>query len=104
MFKPGVSGNPGGKSKIQAEFEKKCREFVSEKGWKLIEKMTESRDAKIQQWALEQMLNRGFGKPKETIDVTTRDESIPSPDAVAGDILNLIAGESSQGSTATKPS
>ena len=90
MYKPGQSGNPGGRSRVQAEFETKCRKFMEEKGWVALEEMAQDKDKKVKQWALEQMMNRGFGKAKETIDVTTRDESLQSPDSIADRISDLI--------------
>jgi len=83
----------GGRSKIQFSFEKKCRAYMDEEGWVGIEEMADSKDKKTKMWALEQMMNRGFGRPKETVNVTTRDESLRSPDQLAGAITELIAGE-----------
>ena len=103
MFKPGQSGNPGGKTKGQAEFEKKCREFLAEKGWKALEEMAGDRDKKIKQWALEQMMNRGYGRPKEVVDVTTRDESVQSPKEITDSISDLIARGSGRGGQVNKP-
>ena len=90
MFKPGQSGNPSGRSKVQAEFEIKCRAFLAEKGWEALEEMAQDKDKKARQWALEQMMNRGFGRPKEVLDVTTRDESLQSPDSIADRISEII--------------
>lgn len=102
-FKPGVSGNPGGKSKVQAEFEKRCRDFLSEEGWKTIIEFARDRDKKVRMWALETMLMRGFGKPTEYVDVTTRDESTYSPDGLATEIRQLIAGTETKGGTPDSP-
>jgi hypothetical protein len=104
MFKPGQSGNPGGKSKIQSEFEKKCREYLADKGWTALEEMAQDRDKKVRQWSLEQMMNRGFGRPKEVVDVTTRDESLQSPESIAERIQHIITRDTGRSTPDIKPS
>jgi hypothetical protein len=98
-FSKGQSGNPGGKSKIQGEFEKRCREFMSEEGWKTLSEFARDRDKRVRMWALEQMMLRGFGRPTEFVDVTTRDESAYSPDGLAAEIRQLVGGAEAKSGT-----
>jgi hypothetical protein len=106
-FKPGNNANPGGrprKTKEQVELEKRCQEYMAKEGWVALLEMAKHRDAKVKQWALSTMLDRGFGKPTEVLDVTTRDESAYSPDELANSITELIAGEKAKGDGASIPS
>ena len=106
-FQPGFSGNPGGKArktKIQIEFERRCQEYLDKNGWAGMEKMAQDRDPKVRMWALDKMMDRGFGKPTEVVDVTTRDETLFSPNELADSISDLIARESAQGNGASPAS
>ena len=105
-FKPGNNANPGGrprKTKEQVELEKRCQEYVATDGWKALKEMANHRDVKVKQWAISTILDRGFGKPTEVLDVTTRDESIYSPESIAESITELIAGEAAKGDGVSQP-
>lgn len=106
-FQPGRSGNASGrprKTKEQIELEERCRAYMAKDGWAALLEMAKHRDVKVRQWALSTMLDRGFGRPAEVLDVTTRDESVYGPDAIADSITELIAGEKAQGDGAGQPS
>lgn len=99
-FLPGNRANPSGrarKTKSQMEFERRCQEYLDKKGWPALEAMAQEKDVKVRQWAIQTMLDRGYGKPMEVVDVTTRDESAHSPDQLAESIAELIAGEAGAG-------
>ena len=103
-WKPGESGNPSGKpskSKEQKDFEESCRKYLNAKGFKIIQKMADSKDMQNKRWALEQLLNRGFGKSTESVDVTQRHERIPSADGLADALENIISIKKKKGSADT---
>lgn len=96
-FKPGVSGNPGGRtkaSKAAVELAKYVRDQTSG-GVELVDFMlavlrgepsgpaedAEPWDAKSRCWAAQQLLDRGFGKPQQHIEITTGGEAAPLPEA-----------------------
>lgn len=65
-WKPGQSGNPGGKAKKteeQREFERKCRSLVNAEGWKWLEDTFKSGKFEQKKFAMEVFLDRGFGRP-----------------------------------------
>lgn len=96
-FQKGNKYGGGNRTKEQLEFEKKCRAYMMEKGWPALIEMAEDKEKRVRQWALEQLMMRGFGRPKETIDVTTRDEAPREPDELASEIAELISGEAGEG-------
>lgn len=80
-WKPGVSGNPGGrprKSAEQIKFEEACRGFMFEKGFEILKTMAEGGKPADKRWALEMMLDRGLGKPAQSmaLDVHSEDDGI----------------------------
>lgn len=98
MFQPG--NKYGGKSKIQCEFERKCREFMEKEGWAGL--LSLAKNPKTKAWALTEMMNRGFGKPKESVDVTSR-EFESSPESLEAEIIDLISGEAVKGTGTNQP-
>jgi hypothetical protein len=66
-WKKGVSGNPGGRSKDHWELTHACRKI----GPDLIENLRElafnSRDERVRVLASKELLDRGFGKPVQTV-------------------------------------
>ena len=103
-FKPGQSGNPGGKpqkSKEQKDFEANCRKYLNAKGFKIIQKMADSKDMQNKRWALEQLITRGFGRPQEVVDVTTRNEGVQSSDGLAEALEDIIGSKKKKGDADT---
>lgn len=94
----------GGKSQLQFDFEKKCREFLEKEGWDGLVKMARSNDVRVKMWAYDTLLGRGFGKIKENVDVTHRHELIQGPDAIAASITELIASETGVSGSIPGPS
>jgi len=93
LWKKGQSGNPSGrkpKSFAQKEFEERCRKYLWAKGFETLEKMVE-KGGRDRMWALGEMLNRGFGKPRETIDLTTHEGS-RDIESITGEMADIIGG------------
>lgn len=65
-FKKGVSGNPSGKPKGYAEFQKKCRGKSTAAFNHLVKTMT-GRDGPLALKAAEMILAYSWGKPSQTI-------------------------------------
>lgn len=81
----GQSGNPSGrhpKSPEQRAFERKCREQ-----WELLFKILNDslQNSKEKQWAVDTLLNRAFGTPKQVSEM-----DIETNESVAG-LSELIA-------------
>lgn len=106
-FQPGKISNPTGrarKTKEQIEFEKWCQEKVATEGKRALAKMLYSKDIKIVQWAVATMLDRGFGRPAEVLDVTNREELRPSPAELEAEIDSLIPAPAVDSPSPNQPS
>lgn len=78
----GQSGNPGGrppKSREQKEFERKMLE-LSPKAAAILARKLDSTKFEEVRWAVETLLDRGFGKPlvSQDLDVNTNEQSSPT--------------------------
>lgn len=67
-WKPGQSGNPGGRAKLAVTITQLARDRGPEAIEKLVHLMRTSPDERIQYMAAVHLLDRGFGKPKEIPD------------------------------------
>lgn len=67
MFKPGQSGNPGGRSKLELEVRAMARQASPEIMAKLIETALTTDDDRVFVVAAEKILERAYGKPKESV-------------------------------------
>lgn len=101
---PGFAPNPGGRTKAVAELEARCREYMRTKGWGQLIALAQDRDKRARMWALEIMLNRGYGKPRETIDVTNRDATSRPLEDIADGLAELITRGQGAGSGLSIPS
>ncbi len=63
QFKPGQSGNPGGRPKMPEDMRQMLREAGPELARKLLA-YTEHANPKIAMWAITEALNRAYGKPE----------------------------------------
>ena len=95
MFEPGKSGNPRGrpaKTQQQKDFEYKCANYSALYAYDKLKAWIDGDDKKVAQWAMSEMLNRGFGKPVETayVEASVTSEVGASPESIAGAIADII--------------
>ena len=72
-FKPGQSGNPGGRPAATKEFRERCREFMSETGFQTLVDMANSQKDKDRFRAIELIAGYGLGKPKQGVELAGED-------------------------------
>jgi len=65
-YKPGESGNPGGRPAVVRDFRERCGNFMSEEGWKRLSSMARGR-GKHAYRALELIAAYAYGKPNQPI-------------------------------------
>lgn len=83
-WKPGQSGNPGGRPALYSEVLAMAREFAPKAISRLIE-LIQSPDDRVALMAADKLLERAYGKPKEIQD----DKSSAPPDLGALDAADL---------------
>ena len=69
-FKPGQTGNPGGRPKGAVGFRERCREFMTEDGWPILAEMANNPKGKDRFKAIELILGYAWGKPKQGVELT----------------------------------
>ena len=90
-FKPGQSGNPGGRTTSFAECQRLAREASPDAMRRLIELMA-SPDERVALMAADKVLERAWGKPREyDPDSSVKRYSEMSPEAREREIARLIA-------------
>ena len=85
-FEKGKSGNPGGRPKEVAE----VRKLAQEHGRAAIERLVElmaSENERTAVAACEAILNRGYGRPAQSLTVAGDDESPLFPDKVTVNVV-----------------
>ena len=76
LFKPGQSGNPGGRPKADPEMQAILKAACPKAAAKLVE-LLDCSTPKIVLSAAEAILNRIYGKPKESVDMNVnQDENL----------------------------
>ena len=74
-FAPGVSGNPGGRPTLPAEI----KEMFQAKGpeaLKVLTRCLQSGDDRIAMMAAQAILDRGYGRPTQSIDANINDDPV----------------------------
>lgn len=72
----GQSGNPGGRRKGEYQVKDLAREFTQEAVRRLAFIMRQDEDLKAAVAATNSLLDRGWGKPAQSVDVTNSDGSL----------------------------
>jgi len=73
-FKPGESGNPGGKQRKSNKASGMCRDNTDKAIQVLIDKLSSAKED-VQLKAAVEILNRGWGKPQEYVELSGDEES-----------------------------
>lgn len=95
-FKPGQSGNPGGKPKGHEELRELARSYTVEAVKTLGTIMKNAKVAASSRvTAATVLLERGWGKPVQTVEVkrTPFDELTPAEIRAIGEALETVAGD-----------
>jgi hypothetical protein len=79
-FKKGASGNPSGRPKIVGEIKELARAKAAE-AFKTVCELLNDVDPRIRMVAAQEILNRAYGKPTQTVDVTHKSEPADYSDA-----------------------
>lgn len=68
-FQKGRSGNPGGRTKADWDFRAKCREAAACEGFEAVLEIAHSLDRTMRFKAWEFIINHGFGKAPEKVEL-----------------------------------
>jgi len=74
LFQPGQSGNPGGRSKAESEIKRIAQEHGPAALEKLVQ-LLNGEDQKLAMAAANALLDRGFGKPAQSVDLKAEVEA-----------------------------
>ncbi len=86
QFKPGQSGNPGGRPKALKEFQEWLRENALEKAQQALLDCLDSKDDKVRMMAVKEVSDRLFGRAPQAI---TGEDGKPLLPAV-GDLIEVV--------------
>ena len=68
QFRPGHSGNPGGRPKMPAALRDAMRNLADD-AVRVLEEALNSDDERVRLMAAAQVFDRGYGKPNQTVDM-----------------------------------
>jgi hypothetical protein len=90
-WRPGQSGNPGGRTPEFADCQRLCREASPEAARRLIGLMY-SEDERVALMAADKVLDRAWGRPKEPDQPTSHEQRFAAmtPDERAADAVALV--------------
>jgi hypothetical protein len=91
-WRPGQSGNPGGRTPEFVDCQRLCREASPDAARRLIGLMY-SEDERVALMAADKVLDRAWGRPKEPDQPTSHEQRFAamSPDERAADAIELVA-------------
>lgn len=73
VFKPGQSGNPNGRPKLDPRI-REMFEAKGEEAFHVISKHMNSEDERVSLAAAEKLMDRAYGKPAQQLDLGNADE------------------------------
>lgn len=77
QFKPGQSGNPGGRPKVAGEVVALARQHTQEAIDTLVSLMRNRKaPAQTRAYACTAIIDRGYGKPSQSMDINTKRETM----------------------------
>jgi hypothetical protein len=93
-FRPGASGNPGGRPKDEHGIAELARGYGPEAIERLA-KLMRDEDARVSQAACVALLDRGYGRPKQAIDhgIDATDDGVRQLVATAEQLRARIRGD-----------
>lgn len=100
-FKPGQSGNPGGRPKVIADVKDLARSHTETAIATLVDVMTtEDQPAAARVAAANAILDRGYGKPSQDVKVTHKREPTDYSDAELVELAERLARSGADGEAA----
>ena len=69
-FKPGQSGNPGGRPKVVAEVQELARQHAPAAIIELARLALKAKNETVRVAAIRELLDRGYGRPRQGLEIT----------------------------------
>ena len=89
-YLPGVSGNPSGMSRALVEVTDLARRHAPDAMAALVEIATRGKSESARVAAATALLDRGYGKPPQSIDSTIRKANTPVRDLTDEELMEII--------------
>lgn len=90
-FQPGQSGNPGGRPKLIREAKELAKKHSPEAIQRLVQIMRQTKDTKAALAAAMAILDRGYGRPAASVEMTGKDGGPIQTVTTAEEAARLIA-------------